>query len=352
MPAKKPAKPTRLQVKADKKDKVLTGPKGSKPQSTTTNRVRTQGGKPTVRTNVTVTPSMDKGRLRVPGTEGKVSKPAPSAGRRVNPKAAKPKPAPKPAAPKAGPKPYQVSDPWAGPKRASIGNVKPGAATNPKRPPQMVNSNSATMRQIQAKAAAARARAQGKPGITGPVKLPNSVRAGTNLIREGVNRLRNLADSGQVRAAAQRGQQAVEAAKRNRARLAAGVGTGAVERAAFKSGVKTGGRLLLPVAIASQVENVASGFKKLANHPFIKGRPKPATPKPAAPKGPTPAQRKDFAAQETKARKALDARKKATGSKEATPNTAASFDDAFKDARRAKVKTFTWRGKKYTTEMK
>ena len=329
MPAKKPAKPTRLQVKADKKDKVLTGPKGSKPQSTTTNRVRTQGGT-----------TMSK------------PKPAPSAGRRVNPKAAKPKPAPKPAAPKAGPKPYQVSDPWAGPKRASIGNVKPGAATNPKRPPQMVNSNSATMRQIQAKAAAARARAQGKPGITGPVKLPNSVRAGTNLIREGVNRLRNLADSGQVRAAAQRGQQAVEAAKRNRARLAAGVGTGAVERAAFKSGVKTGGRLLLPVAIASQVENVASGFKKLANHPFIKGRPKPATPKPAAPKGPTPAQRKDFAAQETKARQSLTARKKATGSKEATPNTAASFDDAFKDARRAKVKTFTWRGKKYTTEMK
>jgi hypothetical protein len=59
-----------------------------------------------------------------------------------------------------------------------------------------------------------------------------------------------------------------------------------------------------------------------------------------------------LAAQETKARKALTARKKATGSKEATPNTAASFDDAFKDARRAKVKTFTWRGKKYTTEMK
>ena len=30
----------------------------------------------------------------------------------------------------------------------------------------------------------------------------------------------------------------------------------------------------------------------------------------------------------------------------------ASFDDAFRDARRAKVKTFTWRGKQYTTEMK
>jgi hypothetical protein len=59
-----------------------------------------------------------------------------------------------------------------------------------------------------------------------------------------------------------------------------------------------------------------------------------------------------LAAQERKARQALTARKKAAGSKEATPNTAASFDDAFRDARRAKVKTFTWRGKKYTTEMK
>ena len=59
-----------------------------------------------------------------------------------------------------------------------------------------------------------------------------------------------------------------------------------------------------------------------------------------------------LAKQEAKARQSLAARKKATGSKEATPNTAASFDDAFRDARRAKVKTFTWRGKKYTTEMK
>jgi hypothetical protein len=41
----------------------------------------------------------------------------------------------KPNAPsaKVGPKTYQVSDPWAGPKRASIGNVK-GPASSPKRP--------------------------------------------------------------------------------------------------------------------------------------------------------------------------------------------------------------------------
>jgi hypothetical protein len=219
-------------------------------------------------------------------------------------------------------------------------------------PPKMVNSNSPAMRQIKAKAAAARARAQGKPGITGPVKLPNSVRAGRNLIREGANRMRNLADSGQVRAAAQRGQQAVEAAKRNRARLAAGVGKGLKEASKLKGAAGVLGRAALPLAIGAQAKDVVGGFQRLANSPFIKGRPKPATPKPAAPKGPTPAQRKDFAAQETKARQSLTARKKAAGSKEATPNTAASFDDAFRDARRAKVKTFTWRGKKYTTEMK
>jgi hypothetical protein len=63
-------------------------------------------------------------------------------------------------------------------------------------------------------------------------------------------------------------------------------------------------------------------------------------------------QQQGLAAQEKKAREKLAARKKAAGSSAATPNTAASFDDAFKDARRAKVKTFTWRGKKYTTEMK
>jgi hypothetical protein len=128
-------------------------------------------------------------------------------------------------------------------------------------------------------------------------------------------------------------------------------------------------------AIAGAVLNAPAELKKLqallrnpkgalrrASSDILSGKPydpqtvpkasKPATPKPATPKGPTAAQRKDFANQERKAGNALAVRKKAAGSKEATPNTAASFDDAFKDARRAKVKAFTWRGKKYTTEMK
>lgn len=218
-------------------------------------------------------------------------------------------------------------------------------------PPKMVNSNSPAMRQIKAKAAASRARAQGKPGITGPVKLPNSVRAGKNLVKEGAQRLRTIGDSPTVRAAAQQGQRAVEAAKRNRARLAAGVGRGAKEASMLKGAAGVAGRAALPLAIGAQARNVVGGFQKLANHPFLKGKDKPAA-KPAAPKGPTAAQRKDFANQERKAGNALAARKKATGSKEATPNTAASFDDAFKDARRAKAGTFTWRGKKYTTKMK
>ena len=42
-------------------------------------------------------------------------------------------PSQKPAAKPAGPTPYQVSDPWANPKRASIGNVR-GPASSPNRP--------------------------------------------------------------------------------------------------------------------------------------------------------------------------------------------------------------------------
>ena len=218
-------------------------------------------------------------------------------------------------------------------------------------PPKMVNSNSPAMRQIKAKAAAARARAQGKPGITGPVKLPNSARAGKNLVKAGAQQMRTIGDSPTVRAAAQQGQRAVEAAKRNRARMAAGVGKGLKEASMLKGAAGVVGRAALPLAIGAQARDVVGGFQKLANHPFLKGKAKPAA-KPATPKGPTASQRQSMDAQETKARQSLAARKKATGSKEATPNTAASFDDAFKDARRAKAGTFTWRGKKYTTKMK
>jgi hypothetical protein len=330
MAPKKPVKPTKLQQKADQKNKVLTGPKGSKPQSTTTNRVRTQGG-------TTMSKPKPGTRFQNPSKGGSKTKSQTVGGGA--------KPAAKPSTPKAGPKPYQVSDPWSGPKRASIGNVKPGAATNPKRPPQMVNSNSATMRQIQAKADAARARAQGKPGIKGPINPPNSARAGQDLIRQGANRMRNLADSGQVRAAQARGAEAKTKAERNRARLNAGVGK-------FRSDMNKLPGIKQAMALAGGLRGGAMQAMAdvVAPKPTAKGTLSAGGAQgPAMPKR---LQQQGLDAQERKARQSLAARKKATGSSAATPNTAKSFDDAFKDARRAKVGSFTWRGKKYTTEMK
>jgi hypothetical protein len=58
--------------------------------------------------------------------------------------------------------------------------------------------------------------------------------------------------------------------------------------------------------------------------------------------------KKTYAKDEKKAKAAVAQRKKADARKPARE----SFDNAFRDARRAGVKTFTWRGKKYTTKMK
>ena len=242
-----------------------------------------------------------------------------------------------------------------------MSGVKKAASPPPpppsgRQPRAITNGGSATMKQIRAKAVQARRQGQGKPVMGGTkgraMTLPNSVRAGKNLVKAGAQQMRTIGDSPTVRAAAQQGQRAVEAAKRNRARMAAGVGKGLKEASMLKGAAGVAGRAALPLAIGAQAKDVVGGFQKLANHPFLKGKAKPAAAKPATPKGPTAAQRQSMDAQETKARQSLAARKKATGSKEATPNTAASFDDAFKDARRAKAGTFTWRGKKYTTKMK
>lgn len=283
MAPKKPVKPTKLQVKADQKNKVLTGPKGSKPQSTTTNRVRTQGGTT-------------------------MSKPAPSAGRRINPKAAKPKAAPKPATPSGGgrnlfggagdkkaaiakadgqkaPKPaFRTSrPPLAGrtgtPTRPSLGNVKPGpaAAAAPRQQAQaqgQANVKAAQQRRLEASAAKFRDSMNKLPGLKQATALMGGARGGA---------LQAIAQT-------------------------------VAPRPTAKGTVSSGG---------------AQG-----------------------PNMPKRLQQQGLDAQERKARSKNEARKKATGSSSATPNTAKSFDDAFKDARRAKVGSFTWRGKKYTIEMK
>ena len=144
-----------------------------------------------------------------------------------------------------------------------------------------------------------------------------------------------------VKTAIERGQKAKET-QRNQKRVVAGLRSAANQATGAKAAIAalSGPRGLAVKAIADTV----------APRPTAKG-----TLSAGGAQGPTMPKRlkeQGYAAQEKRARQSLAARKKATGSKEATPNTAASFDDAFRDARRAKVKTFTWRGKKYTTEMK
>jgi hypothetical protein len=290
MPAKKPAKPTRLQTKADKKDKVLTGPKGSKPQSTTTNRVRTQGGT-----------TMSK------------PKPAPSAGRRTNPKAAKPKPAvatpaAKPATPSGGGRNLFGG---AGDKKAAIAK-----ADSQKAPKPAFRTSRAPL------------------SGNGPFGTRGSARPSLGNVKPGP-----AAAAAPRQQAQAQGQANVRAAQQRRENLAR------VQRDLRGQVGKAASVLSGPAGLARQAiaESVAPRptAKGTLSAGGVQG---PAMPKRLKQQG--------LAAQERRARRALDARKKATGSKEATPNTAASFDDAFRDARRAKVKTFTWRGKKYTTEMK
>jgi hypothetical protein len=276
MAPKKPVKPTKLQQKADQKNKVLTGPKGSKPQSTTTNRVRTQGGttmskpKPATRfQNPSKGGSKTKSQT-VGGGGGKNlfggagNKPA------AITKADSQK-APKPAF-RTSRVPFSSTGK---PTRASLGNVRPGPA-----------AAAAPRQQAQAQGQAA------------------------------------------VRAAQQRRENIAKVQKDLR---------GQVGKATAALGGLRGGAMQ---AIADVVAPKPTAKGTLS----AGGAQGPAMPKRL--------QQQGLDAQERKARQSLAARKRSTGSAQATPNTAKSFDDAFKDARRAKVGSFTWRGKKYTTEMK
>lgn len=230
MAAKKPAKPTRLQAKADKKGKILTGPKGSKPQSTTSARAAKPGPK-----------------AAVPNTT------------RAKP-AAKPKPAPaKPSVPSggrnlfggAGSKATAIKD--AGPRapkpefktnRTPFSQAKPAAKPSGGRPALPPGrQGGALVRQGNAKPenprrTSARSRqATASRGTTGPSRVGQPAGSanrmyGANVVNRSVNR-------------------AVTATR------LAGLG-------------KVAGRLAVPVALATETMNVVKGFKELANSPFIK----------------------------------------------------------------------------------
>ena len=264
MAPKKPTVKTKLQQKANKSNKILTGPKGSKPQSTTNARLMKQGDKPT----------MSGPARNRPGSGAKTT-PTPSSA-----------PAKAPSSQSADAKRFKELN-------------------------QSKSARDGKAQEIRQRRTAARA-AKPAPG-TGNV----------------------------VKTAIERGQKAKET-ERNQKRVVAGLRSAANQATGAKAAIAalSGPRGLAVKAIADTVAPRPTAKGTLS----AGGAQGPAMPKRLVQQG--------FNAQETKARQSLTARKKATGSKEATPNTAASFDDAFKDARRAKVKTFTWRGKKYTTEMK
>jgi hypothetical protein len=240
-----------------------------------------------------------------------VKKPAPatpSAGRRINPKAAKPKAAPKPATPSGGGRNLFGG---AGDKKAAIakadGQKAPKPAFRTSRAPLSGNGPFGTRRSA-------------RPSL-GNVKPGPAAAA---------------APRQQAQAQGQANVRAAQQRRENLARVQRDL-RGQVGKAALLLG---GPKALAVKAVAETVAPRPTAKGTLS----AGGAQGPAMPKRLEQQG--------LAAQERKARQALTARKKAAGSKEATPNTAASFDDAFRDARRAKVKTFTWRGKKYTTEMK
>lgn len=276
MAPKKPVKPTKLQQKADQKNKVLTGPKGSKPQSTTTNRVRTQGG-------TTMSKPKPGTRFQNPSKGGSKTKSQTvggGGGRNLFGGAGNKPAAITKADSQKAPKPaFRTSRaPFSStgkPTRASLGNVRPGPA-----------AAAAPRQQAQAQGQAA------------------------------------------VRAAQQRRENIAKVQKDLR---------GQVGKATAALGGLRGG------AMQAMADTVAP-------RPTAKGTLSAGGAQgPAMPKR---LQQQGLDSQERKARQTLAARKRSTGSSAATPNTAKSFDDAFKDARRAKVGSFTWRGKKYTTEMK
>jgi hypothetical protein len=227
------------------------------------------------------------------------------------------KPAAKPA-PKPTPKPA----------------AKPAAKVNGQQPRAITNGRSATMRQIRAKAIQAQRQAQGKstaasrnPGIT-----PDSARG--QRISAGAKGQRVIGDSGQVRAAQARGTQikaqaqAKRGAKANSQAMKTKLQQAAVTRLGVK-GIK-GGSHLTAAAAGLQAYNTADGTLTAAKKRGDLDKRRQPSP-----------QEKAKAKREEQTARAKNSQRKSP-----------SFDDAFRDARRAKVKTFTWRGKQYTTEMK
>jgi len=207
------------------------------------------------------------------------------------------------------------------PGSAKVTTGQGGEASKPsgRQPRAITNGNSPAMRQIRAKAVEARRQAQGKSTVASRNTTVTPTNPRGERIRSMAKAQRTIGDSGQVRAAAQRGQEIRKAAQATRgAKQAMGRMSGALKAARTLRNVASAARLAGPVGAAAAV----LAPRKLADG-TLKGKPTGNPQGPAVPKRLT--------------QSGMDK---------------GSFDSAFKASRSAGKKTFTWRGKKYNTKLK
>ena len=259
-------------------------------------------------------------------------------------------------APASTPKPRRTA---AGNRGAQKGPLKPGTRTSGT---PMVNSSSPAMRQIQAKAS--ELRSQVDKGVRSArqtaTSLPNSVRAGQNLVRQGAQNMRQAA-AGTMSSAQRTMLQAQGAAAKATAQAKRGAKAAMSNMSntlANKGSVRPGravGSLKGGLAGAA-IEQVASrtlgplarkAGTKLGNALKPVGR--------AIDDRLPGINSKDELKRKTAASKAANAKGPKAGPSPKATVTAFSkktFDQAFKAARTAKAKTFTWRGNKYNTKLR
>jgi hypothetical protein len=257
-------------------------------------------------------------------------------------------------APASTPKPRRTA---AGNRGAQKGPLKPGTRTSGT---PMVNSRSATMRRIQAKASAARSRAQGQPGIKGPIKLPNSQRAGVNLPKVGAGVVKPPAGQmNPVQSALLKAQGAAAKADAQAKRGAKAAMSSMSNTLATRGTVRPGRPVGGPGrgAVGGAIEQAASA----ALGPLVRKAGTALGQGPLKKLGRAIDDRlpginsKDELKRKTAASKAANAKGPVQGPGSSNTMRAfdkKTFDQAFKAARTAKAKTFTWKGNKYNTKVK
>lgn len=205
--------------------------------------------------------------------------------------------------------------------------------------PKLTNLNKPTMQKLVRKAAQARKANAGRP-LVKPAEAQRLMSQRAPKIREGAAKLRVPGDSGQVRAAQATGRKLkAEAQARRGARQASQRMQNTLKWAKTArdiiGGIKSltkGGAAVAGLQAYNTGDGTLDAAKKRGD---LNKRRKP-----------TAQEAKSYAAAEAKARAANAKRKASAASK-----SAAAFDDAFRSARKAGAKTFTWNGKKYTTDV-